>query len=255
MDETPALPLNLNEYEAAARALLPPMAFDYIAGGAEDEVTLRENRAAFDRWRLLPRVLRGLGAVSTATTVLGQKIALPVVIAPSGFHRLAHEAGERATARAARAAGTIYTMSHRRQRRARGGGAGGRTVVVPALLLPGPGDQPRPGRAGGGGRGLGAGRHRRRAGAGAARGGRAQPLHPAAGADDGQRAGARVQPVAGRGGRFGVDQLRRRRRLGAGAELEPTWSGWRRSRRCRWCRRGSSTQPTRRGPSTTERGR
>jgi 4-hydroxymandelate oxidase len=110
-DDVVALPLNLHEYEAAARAVLPPMAWHYVTGGSGDEVTLRGNRAAFDRWRLLPRVLRGLGEVSTATSVLGQGIALPVLIAPSGRHRLCHDEGERATARAARAAGTIYTMS------------------------------------------------------------------------------------------------------------------------------------------------
>ena len=107
----PLPPLNLHEYETAARALLAPMAFDFVAGGSGDEVTLRGNRAAFDRWRLLPRVLRGLRDVSTATSVLGQDIALPVLIAPSSLHRLCHDEGERATARAAKAAGTIYTMS------------------------------------------------------------------------------------------------------------------------------------------------
>jgi 4-hydroxymandelate oxidase len=105
------LPLNLHEYEEAARAVLSPMAWGYVAGGACDEVTLRGNRAAFDRWRLLPRVLRGLREVLTATTVLGQEISLPVLIAPSGLHRLAHVEGELATSRAARGAGTIYTMS------------------------------------------------------------------------------------------------------------------------------------------------
>src|SRR5215207_10076133 len=110
-DEVMALPLNLHEYEAAARAILAPMAFDFVAGGSGDEVTLRGNRAAFDRWRLLPRMLRGLSDVSTATSVLGQAITLPVLIAPSGRHRLCHDEGERATARAARAAGTIYTLS------------------------------------------------------------------------------------------------------------------------------------------------
>jgi 4-hydroxymandelate oxidase len=109
--EAAALPLNLHEYEAAARAVLSPMAWHYVAGGSGDEVTLMANRAAFDRWRLLPQVLRGLREVSTVTMVLGQDIALPVLIAPSGRHRLCHDEGERATARAARAAGTIYTMS------------------------------------------------------------------------------------------------------------------------------------------------
>jgi 4-hydroxymandelate oxidase len=74
-------------------------------------VTLRANRESFARWRLLPRVLRGLSQLSTATTVLGQTVSLPVLIGPSGFHRLAHDEGELATARAAREAGTIYTMS------------------------------------------------------------------------------------------------------------------------------------------------
>ena len=82
-DAAPVPPLNLHEYETAARALLAPMVLDFVAGGSDDEVTLRGNRAAFDRWRLLPRVLRGLREVSTATTVLGQDIALPVLIAPS----------------------------------------------------------------------------------------------------------------------------------------------------------------------------
>ena len=110
-NETAELPLNLHEYEAAARDVLSPMAFDFVAGGSGDEVTLHGNRAAFDRWRLLPRVLRGLREVSTATSVLGQDITLPVLIAPSSLHRLCHDEGERATARAAKAAGTIYTLS------------------------------------------------------------------------------------------------------------------------------------------------
>ena len=110
-DPQVALPLNLHEYETAARELLPPMVVAFVAGGSGDEVTLRGNRAAFDRWRLLPRMLRGLREVSTATSVLGQEIALPVLIAPSSLHRLCHDEGERATARAAKAAGTIYTLS------------------------------------------------------------------------------------------------------------------------------------------------
>jgi 4-hydroxymandelate oxidase len=87
------------------------MVVDFVAGGSGDGVTLRGNRAAFDRWRLLPRMLRGLREVSTTTSVLGQDIALPVLIAPSSLHRLCHDEGERATARAAKAAGTIYTLS------------------------------------------------------------------------------------------------------------------------------------------------
>src|SRR5215218_9247581 len=109
--ETTERPLNLHEYEALARDLLSPMALGYVSGGSCDEVTLRANRAAFDRWRLLPRVMRGLREASTATTVLGQEVALPVLIAPSGLHRLAHDDGELATIRGSHRAGTIYTMS------------------------------------------------------------------------------------------------------------------------------------------------
>lgn len=104
-------PLNLHDYETAARALLPSMIFDFVAGGTGDEATVRGNRAAFDRWRLLPRMLQGVAAASTATSILGQEITLPVLIAPSSLHRLCHEEGERATARAAKVAGTIYIMS------------------------------------------------------------------------------------------------------------------------------------------------
>lgn len=104
-------PLNLLEYEAVARSLLDRMAFDYIAGGAMDEVTVRANRAAFDQWRIVPHVLRGITGCDLATTVVGQEIALPVMLAPVGFQRLAHPEGELASARAARASGTIYTMS------------------------------------------------------------------------------------------------------------------------------------------------
>ncbi len=111
IDAPTELPLNLHEYEAAARGILSPMVLDYISGGSCDEVTLRANRTAFDRWRLVPRVLAGLREVSTETTVLGQDISFPVLIAPSGLHRLAHDEGELATARAAWGAGTIYTMS------------------------------------------------------------------------------------------------------------------------------------------------
>ncbi len=106
-----ALPLNLHDYETAARAVLPQMIFDFVAGGTGDETTGRGNRAAFDRWRLLPRMLQGVAAASTATSILGHDIDLPVLIAPSSLHRLCHDEGERATARAARDAGTIYIMS------------------------------------------------------------------------------------------------------------------------------------------------
>jgi 4-hydroxymandelate oxidase len=108
--DTVDTPLNLHEYDAAARAVLPAMIYDYIARAAGDEVTLRSNRLAFDRWRLLPRVLRG-GTATLGTTVLGQPVSMPVLIAPMTSQRMAHPEGELASARAARGAGTIFTLS------------------------------------------------------------------------------------------------------------------------------------------------
>jgi len=109
--EPPTLLLNLDDYERAARALLSPMVFDFVAGGAGHEITLRACRSAYANWRLVPRAMRGIAAVSTSTTVLGQAIASPVLIAPTSLHRLVHPEGEIATTRAAKSAGTIYIMS------------------------------------------------------------------------------------------------------------------------------------------------
>src|SRR5258706_4125594 len=96
---------NLDDFEKAAVGTMPQMSYDYIAGGADDERTLRDNRAAFARWRMRPRVFRGVGERSLETTVLGHKIAFPVGVAPSAMHQLAHPDGELATARAAGSAG------------------------------------------------------------------------------------------------------------------------------------------------------
>src|SRR5438034_7720921 len=97
MDEQ-RLPVNLHDFEAAARAVLPPMAYEYMAGGSGDEETLRSNREAFGRWRLLPRMMRAIAAVDPRTTVLGQEVSLPVLLAPVGLQRLAHPDGELASA-------------------------------------------------------------------------------------------------------------------------------------------------------------
>ncbi len=105
------LPINLHDYEMAAREIVSPMVWAYVSGGSGDETTLRGNREAFERWRFLPRVLRGMESVSTTTSVLGHEIVLPVIVGPSGRHGLCHVEGEKATARGAHAAGTIYTMS------------------------------------------------------------------------------------------------------------------------------------------------
>jgi 4-hydroxymandelate oxidase len=103
--------LNLFELEQLAKARLPQQAFDYYSSGAWDEVTLRENTAAFNRIQVHYRVLVDVSQRSTATTILGQKLSFPVLIAPTAFHKLAHPEGEVAVVRAAGAAGTIMTLS------------------------------------------------------------------------------------------------------------------------------------------------
>jgi 4-hydroxymandelate oxidase len=102
---------NLAEYEQAARDMLTPAAYDYYAGGAEDELTLRWNRAAFRRFMMRPRALVDVGRVDASVELLGERLSMPVLLAPTAFQRLAHPEGELATARAARAAGTVLVVS------------------------------------------------------------------------------------------------------------------------------------------------
>lgn len=104
-------PVNLFELEAIAREKLSGAAFDYYASGAQDEVTLRENRAAYDRLSLAYRVLVDVSRRDLTTMVLGQPVALPVLVAPTAFQRLAHPEGELATVRAAGGAGTVMILS------------------------------------------------------------------------------------------------------------------------------------------------
>jgi 4-hydroxymandelate oxidase len=104
-------PLNLAEYETAARAKLPAMVYDYFAGGAADEVTLRAARSAWDDRFLRYRVLSDVSSRSLATTVLGQRLDFPVMVAPMAFQRLAHADGELATMRAAGRAGSGMILS------------------------------------------------------------------------------------------------------------------------------------------------
>src|SRR5690554_2803626 len=106
-----AAPLNLAEYEALARARLPNAVYDYYAGGADDEITLRANRWAYERLGLRPRVLVDVSRIDTAVELLGTRLALPVLLAPTAFQRLAHAEGDLASARAARAAGTLLVAS------------------------------------------------------------------------------------------------------------------------------------------------
>jgi 4-hydroxymandelate oxidase len=103
--------VTVDDFEPVARELLPQDVFDYYAGGAGDEWTLRENRAAFDRWVIRPRMLTGVTERDLATEVLGTRVAFPILVAPWAYQRLAHADGELATARACAAAGTIMVVS------------------------------------------------------------------------------------------------------------------------------------------------
>ena len=103
--------LNVHDYERAAEEALDPAAFGYFAGAANDEWTMRENRAAFERWVLRPRMLVDVSEVTTATTVLGTEASMPLFVAPTAFQRMAHPEGEVAMARGAAAAGTVMCLS------------------------------------------------------------------------------------------------------------------------------------------------
>lgn len=102
--------LNLYELEARAREALAPATWAYFAGGAEDELTVAENLAAFRRVRLRPRALVSCASRSLAVELFGRRLSLPLVLAPTSHQTLAHPDGEIATARAAAAAGTLAVL-------------------------------------------------------------------------------------------------------------------------------------------------
>jgi isopentenyl diphosphate isomerase/L-lactate dehydrogenase-like FMN-dependent dehydrogenase len=104
-------PLNVWDYEALAKERLAPGPHGYYAGGAGDELTLRDNVEAYHRWQLRPRMLVDVETCTTATTVLGQEISMPLIVAPVAFQRVAHPDGEVAMARAALSADTIMCLS------------------------------------------------------------------------------------------------------------------------------------------------
>ncbi len=104
-------PINLFEYEEIAKSRLEQGQYDFIAGGATDEITIRRTRAVFDSIMMRPRMMVDISKRDVSTTVLGQKIDLPVMIDPAGNHGVAHEDADLATARAAGAAGTLMVVS------------------------------------------------------------------------------------------------------------------------------------------------
>lgn len=106
-----ANPVTIADYRELARARLPKATFDYIDAGSADEVTLRDNLAAFQRLKLLPPLLTGVAAADLSTTALGCEIKLPIMLAPVAAQRLYHPEGVKASARAAAAMGTICGVS------------------------------------------------------------------------------------------------------------------------------------------------
>jgi 4-hydroxymandelate oxidase len=103
--------LNIEELEGAARDQLPREVYDYYAGAAWDGVTLRENRVAYARLAIHYRILRDVSVRCTACELFGTRLAMPILAAPTAFHRLACPEGELATARGVGAAGTAMTLS------------------------------------------------------------------------------------------------------------------------------------------------
>ena len=102
---------SVQDLRRIARRRLPGGVFDYIDGGAEDERTLAANEAAYARVTFRPRVLRDMSKVDTTATLLGKPLSYPLVLAPTGFTRIADPAGELAVARAAERADLPYTLS------------------------------------------------------------------------------------------------------------------------------------------------
>src|SRR5262245_57330729 len=137
--------LNIDDLRQLARRRTPDVVFDYIDGGAEAEVTLRDNRRSWDDVLFRPRNAVRIGTCDTATTVLGTPLSMPVLLAPVGYSRILHRDGELGVARAAKAAGIGYVLStfsgYAVDRVAREAGplwyqlylAGGRAVVEASL--------------------------------------------------------------------------------------------------------------------------
>ena len=102
---------NINDLRKAARIRMPSPMFHYMDGAAEDEVNLRRSCSSFDDYELLPRTLRDISQIDPSTTLLGERIDIPVFCAPTGMSRLFHHDGELAVSRAAARANTIYSLS------------------------------------------------------------------------------------------------------------------------------------------------
>ena len=102
---------DLMQFEPLARQRLSQMAYDYVRSGGADEITMRENRLAFERLRLSPRVLADVSQLDTRTSLFGAELEHPIMLAPIAYHRLYHPEGELGTARGAGATGAVMAVS------------------------------------------------------------------------------------------------------------------------------------------------
>src|ERR1700742_2767379 len=93
-DVLPEFPITYDGLEAKAREVLPEAAYGYVAGGAGDEHTMRANRQAFDRWRIVPRMLRDVSVRDMRTDLFGAQVQAPLLLAPIGVQSIIHEDGE-----------------------------------------------------------------------------------------------------------------------------------------------------------------
>ena len=109
--QRPPFTTDLSRLEDAAREVLDPQAFGYVAGSAGSTSTARANRAAFERWRIVPRMLRDVSERDQSTTVLGAAMPAPVLLAPVGVQTIVHPDGELASARAAATLGLVFVHS------------------------------------------------------------------------------------------------------------------------------------------------
>ncbi|XP_012735018.2 hydroxyacid oxidase 1 [Fundulus heteroclitus] len=101
----------VSDFEEEAKRVLPKAVYDYYRSGADGQSTLADNVAAFNRWCLIPRVLRDVSVVDLSVSVLGQKLSMPLCVGATAMQRMAHPAGETATARACKAVGTGMMLS------------------------------------------------------------------------------------------------------------------------------------------------
>src|SRR5258705_7937108 len=107
----PSVPVPLDLLEAKAKEILPPRAYDYVAGGAGGEDTMRANREAFYRWRIVPRMLRDVAKRDLSVELLGTRLPAPILLGPVGVQQIVHDDSDVASARAAASLGLSFVLS------------------------------------------------------------------------------------------------------------------------------------------------